>query len=100
MSTERYDVVRSGGGWTVNHDGQLEGDYETKEGAFEAIVVAASNALKDGVGVAITIPERTASESSLGSKSKKNGRTEPPFLASSAHAGCGIRWLGDDRRRG
>jgi hypothetical protein len=65
---ERYDVVRTGNGWTINHDGAMEGDYETKEAAFEAIYLAASNALKDGVGVAITIPERAAGESAVGAK--------------------------------
>jgi hypothetical protein len=68
MSTERYDVVRNGEGWAINHDGKMEGDYETKEGAFESIVFAASNALKDGVGVAITIPERAPGETAVGGK--------------------------------
>jgi hypothetical protein len=68
MAIEHYDVVRSGTGWSINHDGQLEGDYETKEAAFEAIKFAAANAIKDGVGVAITIPPRAPAETALGGK--------------------------------
>jgi hypothetical protein len=72
MNTERYDVVRTGSGWTVNHDGQLEGEYETKEAAFEAIKFAAAGAIKDGAGVAITIPPRNPGEAAMGGRS---GRT-------------------------
>jgi Uncharacterized protein conserved in bacteria (DUF2188) len=68
MGTERYDVVRTGTGWAVNHDGRLEGEYETKEAAFEAIKFAAANAIKDGVGVAITIPPRLPEEAAIGGK--------------------------------
>jgi hypothetical protein len=36
MSTETYKITDNGRGWAVNHDGQLEGDYATKEAALEA----------------------------------------------------------------
>jgi len=52
MSTATYKIVRNGKSWAVNHDGELEGDYETKEAAFESAAVAASNAIKLGYGVA------------------------------------------------
>jgi hypothetical protein len=68
MSTEKYDVIRTGKGWTINHDGQMEGGYDTKEAAFEAIALAASNAIKDGVGVAITVPARAPGETNVGGK--------------------------------
>jgi hypothetical protein len=52
---ETYNIVRNGKSWTVNHDGVLEGDYATKEAAFESAAAAASKAIKDGVGIAITV---------------------------------------------
>lgn len=66
MSNETYQVVRKGEGWAVDHDGQLEGDYATKVAAFDAAAAAAASAIKDGVGVAIMVPERKAGETTLG----------------------------------
>ena len=68
MTTETYSIVRSAGGWTIDHDGSLEGDYETKKSAFEAIALAASSAIKDGVGVTINVPARSSGKSALGSR--------------------------------
>jgi hypothetical protein len=68
MTTETYQIVRKGDGWAINHDGQLEGDYATKEAAFESAALAASNAIKDGVGIAITVEARAPGETALGSK--------------------------------
>jgi hypothetical protein len=39
--TANYNIVRNGNGWAVNHDGTLEGEYETKEAAFESAAIAA-----------------------------------------------------------
>jgi len=68
MSNETYQVVRRGKSWAVDHDGQLEGDYVTKEAAFEAIVAAASNAIEDGYGIAIKVPQREAGETAVGGR--------------------------------
>lgn len=68
MSNETYQVVRQGKNWAIDHDGRLEGDYATKEAAFEAIVAAASNAIKDGNGIAIKVPERVAGETAVGGR--------------------------------
>ena len=68
MSNETYRVVRQGKSWAVDHDGRLEGDYATKEAAFEAIVAAASNAIKDGNGIAIKVPQREAGETAVGGR--------------------------------
>jgi hypothetical protein len=68
MSTETYRIVRSGNSWAVNHDGALEGDYATKEAAFESAAAAASNAIKDGVGIAITVEPRAPGETAIGGK--------------------------------
>ena len=37
-----------------------------KQGAFEAIIGAASNSIKDGFGVSIHIPASSSDESALG----------------------------------
>ncbi len=63
-----YRVQRKGQTWAINHDGTLEGDYETKEAAFEAIVGAASNSIKEGVAVTIEIPGTAVGESALGAR--------------------------------
>ncbi len=65
---ETYEIVRKGGSWTIDHDGQLEGEYATKEAAFESAVAAASNAIKNGVGVTISVVPRAAGESAIGTK--------------------------------
>jgi len=67
MTTANYKIVRRGENWAVDHDGVLEGDYATKEAAFESAATAASNSIKVGYGVAITVAPREAGESALGS---------------------------------
>jgi hypothetical protein len=68
MANETYRIVRNGNSWAVNHDGELEGEYATKEAAFESAASAASNAIKDGAGVVISVEPRAPGESSLGGK--------------------------------
>jgi hypothetical protein len=55
-----------GGTWTIDHDGRTEGDYATKEAAFEAIIWAASLTIRDGIGVRIDVPPLKNDETSLG----------------------------------
>jgi hypothetical protein len=59
MGLAAYDIVRSGGGWTICHDGNEENLFETKE-AFEAAVGSATIALRQGNEVRITAPPRDA----------------------------------------
>lgn len=66
MTTASYKIVRNGKNWAVNHDGVLEGDYATKEVAYELAALAGSNAIKAGYGVAITVEPREAGEAALG----------------------------------
>jgi len=66
MGIASYKVVRHGTSWAVDHDGKAEGEYATKEAAFEAIAGAASNSIKDGHEVRIHIPGSGGS-ASLGS---------------------------------
>jgi hypothetical protein len=65
---ETYKIVRGGDGWSISHDNKLEGSYATKEAAFEAAAAAASNAIKDGAGITITVEPRGRGESALGTK--------------------------------
>lgn len=53
-------------GWGVSHDGAISGSYMTKEAAFEAAVGPASNAIKDGHAVQITVEGSAANEPALG----------------------------------
>jgi hypothetical protein len=66
MSETAYRITRSAKSWVIERDGKAEGDYATKEAAFEAAAAAASNAIKDGLGVRISVPERAPGESALG----------------------------------
>jgi hypothetical protein len=50
-----YQIVQSGSGWIVRHDGDPSVEYVTREAAFEAAVSAASRALKEGLGVRIEV---------------------------------------------
>jgi hypothetical protein len=66
MDEATYRIVRKGTSWAVDHDGDLEGDYATKEAAFEAAAAAASTCIHEGLGVMITVPARAPGESNLG----------------------------------
>jgi hypothetical protein len=59
-----YKIVAHNGGWGVLHDGTVSGDYLTKEAAFEA----ASNAIKNGQAVTITVEGSASGEPSLGKR--------------------------------
>ena len=66
MAIASYKVVRQGNLWAVDHDGKAEGEYATKEAAFEAIAGAAYS-IKDGHEIRIHIPG-TDGSASLGSR--------------------------------
>ncbi|MDF2998334.1 MAG: hypothetical protein K0R27_3971 [Xanthobacteraceae bacterium] len=71
MSTETYRIVGVEGDWRVLHqvDSGTETTsmaYATKEAAFEAAVLAASNAVKDGSDVSIRVPAPRGGEAALG----------------------------------
>ena len=68
MGEATYQIVRKGKTWAIQRDGKPEGDYATKEAAFEAAAGAASNAIKDGLGVSIKVPQRAPGESALGNE--------------------------------
>lgn len=71
MGVASYSVVASGPDrWAIQHDGVLEGDYATKEAAFESAVAAASLALREGHEIMVSVPGREAgNRTALGGRS-------------------------------
>lgn len=68
MKSATYTIERRADGWGVEHDGQLAGAYDTKEAAFEAVLGPASNAIKLGHAVSITVPGSDGQEPALGAR--------------------------------
>ena len=60
MGLAQYSIVSIEASWAVLHDGTLEGHFETKEAAFEAAVMAASLAMREGHEVHVSAPSRDA----------------------------------------
>jgi hypothetical protein len=58
MGLASYEIIGNDAEWRVRHDGKAENVYETKEAAFEAAVIAASLALRQGHEVRVTAPAR------------------------------------------
>jgi hypothetical protein len=53
----------------VLHDGNVEGDFATKESAFESATAAASLAIREGHEVHLSVPGRDAgNKTGLGAK--------------------------------
>jgi hypothetical protein len=69
MGFASYAVIAAGTGWTILHDGNAEGDYATKEAAFESAAAAASLAIREGHEVHLSVPGREA-----GNKTALGGR--------------------------
>jgi hypothetical protein len=69
MGLANYAVMEHGGTWVILHDGEPEGDFETKEAAFESAVSAASLAVRQGHEVHVSVPGReTGDGTALGSR--------------------------------
>jgi hypothetical protein len=58
MGLAQYAIVPVRGEWGVLHDGDVNGQYATKEAAFEAAVAAASLAMRQGHEVHVSVPAR------------------------------------------
>ena len=65
MGMASYRIFGLPGDWHVEHDGEAENSYETKESAFEA-AAAASLALREGHEVIITAPGSNGVEATTG----------------------------------
>lgn len=56
MGVARYEIVPLDKQWGVRHDGKINGEYSTKESAFESAAAAASMAIHQGHEVHISVP--------------------------------------------
>jgi hypothetical protein len=56
MGFAAYAVTPIADKWGILHDGEVEGDYATKEAAFEAAAAAASLAIREGHEVHVSAP--------------------------------------------
>jgi len=69
MGLAQYAVIAVGDHWGVLHDGDVEGDFATKESAFESAIAAASLAIRQGHEVHVSVPGRDAgNRTALGAK--------------------------------
>lgn len=66
MREATYSIIARERGWGIAHDGSVNGEYLTKEAALEAAVAAASNAIKSGYAVTITVEGTGRNEPALG----------------------------------
>jgi hypothetical protein len=55
MALARFHVASASEGWEVETDGGHSGPYLTREAAFEAVIGAASTAIKHGDEIRIVI---------------------------------------------
>jgi hypothetical protein len=56
MGLAQYAIVAVQDQWGVLHDGNINGEYATKEAAFEAAAMAASLAVRQGHEVHVSVP--------------------------------------------
>ena len=62
-----YHIMHGNGGWAISEDGDPpEGSYATREGALEAVYLAASNDIKKGLEVTIKVDRPAADEAAIG----------------------------------
>jgi hypothetical protein len=66
MAKTNYSIVPAKNGWGIRQDSVVTGNYLTKEAAFEAAVSAASNAIKEGNAITISLDAAEAGEPALG----------------------------------
>ncbi len=66
MGVAEYAIISVRDQWGVLHDGEIKGEYATKEAAFETAAAAASLAIRQGHEVRLTVPGREAGDSALG----------------------------------
>jgi hypothetical protein len=65
---ETYNIVRDHDGWAVSHNqAAAEGSYATREGALEAVYLAATNDIKRGAAITIVVEAPASGKSAIGS---------------------------------
>jgi len=77
MGLAQYAIVPIRDQWGVLHDGDIKGEYATKESAFESAVAAASLALRQGHEVHVSVPAR---EEGLAKSRQREGHRAPCLL--------------------
>jgi hypothetical protein len=70
MGLATYAIIEQGSMWGVLHGGNVEGNFATKESAFESEISAASLAIRQGHEVHVSVPSR-----SEGNKTALGGTT-------------------------
>ena len=70
MGLAQYSIVPIQNDWGVLHDGNINGNYATKEAAFEAAMAAASLAIRQGHEVHVSVPGREEREAALTKQAK------------------------------
>ena len=70
MGLAQYSIVPIQNDWGVLHDGNINGNYATKETAFEAAMAAASLAIRQGHEVHVSAPGREEGEAALTKQAK------------------------------
>jgi len=65
MGLAQYAIVPVRNQWGVLHDGEISGEYATKEAAFESAVAAASIAMRQGHEVHVSVPARAEGSTGL-----------------------------------
>jgi hypothetical protein len=68
MDLAFYHIARTTDGWTVEHEQDSSPPYSTREAAFEAVVGAASNALRTGSALKIEVDAPGPGEPALGQR--------------------------------
>jgi phosphotransferase system HPr-like phosphotransfer protein len=68
MGLANYRIFGAPGEWRIEHDGNAENTYVTKEAAFEAAVGAASLALRQGHQVVVTAPGSDGDNATTGAR--------------------------------
>jgi hypothetical protein len=65
---ETYSIFFTNGGWAIRqNDGEPAGNYASREAALEVAYAAASNDIKKGNGITITVQPPLPGQSALGS---------------------------------
>jgi len=70
MGLAQYAIVPIRDQWGVLHDGEVNGEYATKESAFESAIAAASLAIRQGHEVHVSVPGRKDDEAALMDRAK------------------------------
>ena len=68
MGLAQYSIVPIRDQWGILHDGNINGEYATKESAFESAVAAASLAIRQGHEVHVSVPAREEVQAAMRSR--------------------------------